>query len=906
MSDKYILTRLIIIKRRFEYFLALSGYFLTALFILGGIIGSPGTIGLFHDWPIGPFPEMVNRLANDGFYIWDSQLGNKVYPTDWIFLAILFPFSFLGGEVISKALLLFIMTLSGFSAFCLGKQLKLSSSSCFIVGILYVISPVIFTRVVAGYIYYLLAYALSPLILSFFLRGTEEYDKRYAYFAISGLLLSFAVAQIQFLPLLFLVLLVFSLVNFKNIKNSIRGMIIIFTIAFLVNLFPIVLSQVVLYGVPGSTFSANQLLSYDEVISSANILDTFRLLGYDIHPYSYSNLGNSGIIPSWIFYLNFIFPVIGFSALIFRSNGYTLSFGIIALIGLFFLKGPNPPFAGIFTSLFLYGFYIFREIWHLAFLYGLSLTFLAAFVFEKIKFFSISKIFRVIMPLFLVSVIIVSNGYPLLIGNFGGFLQTYQYPREYQDMYNQVSKDSKHNVLILPFNSPMKYDGLKLEGIDPIVRYSPNHIFPTWPHPIYPTSGVSTWLLSVMQENKTSNFGKLLTGFGIEHIILRKDFVSNFPNYVDLGIDPRFREKWYKSLEPFLDAQKDLVVISNTTNLKIYENANNAKKIFVPQSFAGGLSDFNELLLISNSTSLSDLAVFPSMSENESLIFIDNAAEREQDLIDTDFIEAGRYADSYDANQGWTDNINWFGYDYVLSSRIPRGAFTTAGNSTISIELPPKYENKPIEIWAKALVWNRGGKVEININGDNSVYSLYSTNQSLRSFRIFEGIYESPYSLTIKNINGENYVEGVNIRNESIVSGDKKTNENKRFVTGIEDEQNNNLIANPGFVFLDNQSGLISQGLPSFWNDTKGNCVSTFKCTANFATGWGDNTSLQISTNISETWSEIHSKGIDVNPNEQYDVVTHMKLNEFATQSHIALEAFNETSGEWYQFEQCP
>ena len=68
-----------------DYIIALLAYFLIALSVLGGIIFSPGTVGFFHDWFLGPYSEMTYRLADAGFYIWDSQEGNKIYPTDWIF-----------------------------------------------------------------------------------------------------------------------------------------------------------------------------------------------------------------------------------------------------------------------------------------------------------------------------------------------------------------------------------------------------------------------------------------------------------------------------------------------------------------------------------------------------------------------------------------------------------------------------------------------------------------------------------------------------------------------------------------------------------------------------------------------------------------------------------------------------
>jgi hypothetical protein len=66
--------------------------------------------------------------------------------------------------------------------------------------------------------------------------------------------------------------------------------------------------------------------------------------------------------------------------------------------------------------------------------------------------------------------------------------------------------------------------------------------------------------------------------------------------------------------------------------------------------------------------------------------------------------------------------------------------------------------------------------------------------------------------------------------------------------------------------------------------------------------------SFQFSTpNATENnWSWITGKEIEVKPNHQYEFLTHMKLNQRANQSHIPLEAFNESSQKWYQIVQCP
>ena len=119
-------------------------------------------------------------------------------------------------------------------------------------------------------------------------------------------------------------------------------------------------------------------------------------------------------------------------------------------------------------------------------------------------------------------------------------------------------------------------------------------------------------------------------------------------------------------------------------------------------------------------------------------------------------------------------------------------------------------------------------------------------------------------------------------------------------------------ISNPEFIFLNNQSRKVTFGLQSYWNNSIGTCEKNgFQCTSNITTGWKDHNSFQISTNITDknTWSFIYGKEINVNPAEQYQVQTHMKLNEFATQSHIAIEGYDNKTKQWdetIQITQCP
>ena len=67
-----------IVSRNSQYIIALAVYFLLSLFVLSKVIFSPGTIGFYHDWPLGPYPEMTSLFAQEPLYSWDPQSGGKL------------------------------------------------------------------------------------------------------------------------------------------------------------------------------------------------------------------------------------------------------------------------------------------------------------------------------------------------------------------------------------------------------------------------------------------------------------------------------------------------------------------------------------------------------------------------------------------------------------------------------------------------------------------------------------------------------------------------------------------------------------------------------------------------------------------------------------------------------------
>ena len=910
-----------------EYLVVLIAYFIIARFVVGDILFSEGTIGFFHDWYIGPYPEMMFDYSKGGLYLWDPQSGSVPYSVDWVIRVLSLPFSFVGGEIYSKAIIVISLTLSGFTSFYLGRTLKLNTYVSFLAGVIYIFSPIIFTRIVAGYTYYLIGYALAPAVLSAFLKGYEKQNKK--MFIVAGLLTALAIIQLQFLVMIFVVLLVFTLTKYKNIRVGFTGLCIVLGICFFITLIPIVLSQIII-PTGTSTFNPEEIYGeLEELPVASNLIESFRMLGYGLHPYSYLNLGTSfdyvnldnEVIPHWVFYANFIIPIAAFSTLLFRRDKYTISFAVISLIGLFIVKGPNPPFSEFFERFFPMGLFVFREVWHSMFLYGFAVTFLIAFLFDKIssiKMIRINTNTRVLNYSIILSVsilIIISNGYPLLLGNFAGYIQTFSFMPENKVVYDKYSFNDTFNTLVLPMFAPMKYDNLHLSGIDPNIAYSTNMIFPS-DSAIgdirHSTSDVALWLMSLMIHEKTDNIGSLLTAFGIKYIILRENFESEFLKFVAQGRDSETKEKWDSfDAESFLDRQKDLVRTENFSGYKIYENTNNSSKLFVPKVRIGGLSSFDDLLLFSKAAPLSEFAAYSSRSDSDSISISEST--HQANLDSSNFIPLSPYVGTEDPANGWTSNLDAFAYNHILSSRINNGIFALRPGSQISFQLPLQnegYDN--VTLWAKVLEWNKGGEVDININGNTSHISLFSDTERMRAIPLYTANDEDYVDISIVNKYGANYFEGIYTEQyEEVRKPSEQFNGNlseemslNKFMTESIEVDDLNLIYNPSF-----SPNMQALGVPEGYIDRLKSCEVIFTCSLNRTDSWEeDSTSFQVSTTSANnnSWSWIYTNPISIESRIRYEFVSHLKLNEFARDSHIVIEGFNSNTRIWQQLKQCP
>jgi len=877
-------------------------YFFVALFVSRGILANPGTVGLFHDWFVGPFPEMIAKYGYDGFQLYDMNYGNKVYPSDWLFRITLVPFAFLGGETVSKGMLVFFIALSGFSMFCFGRRiLKLDYYWSLVTGLIYIFSPIVFTRSVAGYIYYMIGYALMPFLLLSFCKAQETEEKRFRYAVASGLLFGLMGVQIQFFMMAFLILMILVLVNYKKLKNGLLCLTLTTIIGSLLHLpwiLPLALTHATAVTSIGQTF-----LSYHEITSSPTLLESIRVLGYNIHPYGYIHLIAQGMIPRWILITNFLMPIIATIALIRKKDKYTIGFGLVLIIGIFLSKGISPPLEGVFVLIFEYTpLIIFRELWHIAFLSFFSYTILTSISLHeiaKVKKLKAHDIRAYALTTILATTIVVSNGYPLLLGNFAGYMQTYSLNKDYYNLYQTLQEDNaQYRILWLPSISPMKYDNNSLFGADPLIQYSPKPTFNQLIIPQSPISRLNMLLTSTINENKTQRFGNLISPFATRYVVQRNDFTSKYPLYVPLGLYADLCEKWEPNVTSnFITNQQDLQLKNETSDFKLYQNTNPSEFIYTPTTIIYGTKDLSTLSQLAKISNLTDIAYLTDMTQLE----IDNPAFLLKDdgfdlipIITGTKTEPGNYATETDAQKGWVNSKNWFWYNYLFASAINSGAFSKT-SSQLNIPIETK---APSEIWAKILKWQNGGEVKFTLTNEkeNTITTL-SSAFALQWTKLYDEYSNRTHTLTISNIDGENYIDEILVLNKQQADQTVASKlENATIIFLIDPmSMETNIVKNPSFEES-------QEGHPLCWSTAE----AGFTVALENQTAYQGNSSLRVSTQVNSTWhwSWIRSSETPVASGE-YRIITHLK-QENTNASHIVIEGLDKTTDNWVQLIQVP
>ena len=360
-------------------FIILSKIFRDDLLVLGGDIF----------FPLDPATETYRSL-----FVWDTRWSTGIYnprniPSLFPFYSLLLFFRWSGlSLVVSQRILLgALFPISGVSMYFLTTTLLGSSRkknvgaiTAFVSAIFYMFNLYTLIQWAAPDVRYLSAYAGTPLFLALYVKGLVTRNFKYA---IVGTIVSLLFASAASNPVFFsfmvipiLAYFIYHLVacffrnNFKGLAFTVKFTLMFMLLLILANMWWILPT----YGkIPEGFVEIEAWGGLDWVLwksERASFLNIFRLTnfvgwgdGYRGKPtFAYANFFLENPI---MVLVGFVFPLLAFSALLFKRNrDYCFFFAILVVTSMFLAKGLHPPLESVNRWLYLYvpGFWIFRSV----------------------------------------------------------------------------------------------------------------------------------------------------------------------------------------------------------------------------------------------------------------------------------------------------------------------------------------------------------------------------------------------------------------------------------------------------------------------------------------------------------------------------------------------------------------
>lgn len=226
-------------------------FILLLLISFKNVLTTPGIVGHTWDWGIPNFTEQFFDKAKDNFYVWDDwfETGRYHYfKLELYYWLVLLPFSLLGGEFVSKVFPMALLLLAGCTMYWLVRNIfKFNRFFAAISGIFYMLSPVTYSKIVAGHLPLLFGYALLPLLIISLLRIFESLkgsgSLSFKYIVLGGAVLGLESLHPSVGTCSLIIASIFFLVNLFQIeqkKKLLYGFAVMAVIAILLNLFWIV------------------------------------------------------------------------------------------------------------------------------------------------------------------------------------------------------------------------------------------------------------------------------------------------------------------------------------------------------------------------------------------------------------------------------------------------------------------------------------------------------------------------------------------------------------------------------------------------------------------------------------------------------------------------------------------
>jgi hypothetical protein len=332
---------------------------------------------------------------------------------------------------------------------------------CFFATLFFVFNIFLLLGTACGVIISMIANALAPLVLAFFVKGLRQ--KHFQNGILAGIFLSISIAYYP--PSAYLTIwaaLLFFIVAFlrkvagydsghKNRIFKLFGyLILVLSVPFVLNFYWI-LPAMVTKSSPVVFNPGYEHVGWVYTLSYAKLIHTISIYGTGWPPKS----PTFPVIPLQYFAIPII-VLIGILARLKDRNVRLLA--IIAIIGVFFAKGTNKPFGDVYAWFFKYfpGGNMFRVpgkftcLTILAYppLLGLGIDYLSN-VLEKIELKTLRRGFKIatLKPLFVTFIFsfIIYLTFPAITGKLGGSFEAKQIPKEYEVIKEFIKNKPPHS-----------------------------------------------------------------------------------------------------------------------------------------------------------------------------------------------------------------------------------------------------------------------------------------------------------------------------------------------------------------------------------------------------------------------------------------------------------------------------
>jgi len=441
-------------------------------------------------------------------------------------------------------------------------------------GVLYAFAPVFFIRVIVGFIFYLLAYALAPFIIRYWYISCEQSKITWHQF-VFPILFVLASAQPQFVVMLGLILLIdlFFSPNIKYFKKAFSLLIFTLFTTIIVHL-PWLTN--ILRGGFGSALKINEDGSSLANIESLphSIIRTF--IGAD-HHITFSVFDK--LLSDKYFVLSaFILIALAVFGAIKSNRREVKTFFITLAIAWPLALGTQVPIKKLFSFLYesLPFTNLFREVYHWSFLITISTIFLATIalglIAQKIKPKKSSAIFfllALLLPLFWLK--------PFWQTDFFGYIpRNNPHERSFDALQatHEVEKTRLVRSLFLPSFGFVKFidDDSPGAANNDIYSISTNRAQIPYNSSVLDTADNSTEIRNALLtalHNQDENFTGLLNATAVNDIYNRPELTSEFAQLFMIN-QGEAKEVWTNFRYKDLLNRRGLKLISNNPNVAQY------------------------------------------------------------------------------------------------------------------------------------------------------------------------------------------------------------------------------------------------------------------------------------------------------------------------------------------------